>query len=282
MMTPQTHAGPAGPIINNVVRWNHPACLLASGCWLSVVLLLHAMNAWHVLAHRIVGPEHWAFPAENSLFNMQGEHTIPAWFSGVMLWTAGLGILVLAVLNFRLSRLTGLQWAVLGATFLYLSADEVLALHEKLNAPAARLLEDRIHLASPWVIFGAPFAAVIGLICLPLMRKISPTARVTFVLAGVVFVTGAIGVELAGETVKRILHGGEGSKLYTFFYTTEELLEMLGVVIFLHAMHLQLASHWRGQAVSRAGLGDTPGNTLRSLNAQYPADPPRFHKPPAA
>lgn len=256
-MTSPSHAGPAGPIHDNAIRWNHPTCLLATGCWLAAVVLLHTLNIWHVLAHRIVGPEHWACFHEDSLFNMQGEHTIPAWFSAVMLWTAGLGILSLAVLSFRLNRWASLQWAVLGATFLYLSADEALALHERLNAPAAHLLGDRIRLASPWVIFGAPFAALIGLICLPLMLTISPTVRYTFMLAGIVFISGAIGVELAGETLKRILHGGEGSKLYTFFYTTEELLEMLGVVIFLHAVHMQLATHWRSPATALTGTTDT-------------------------
>lgn len=229
------------------ILWSHRPSIIVTGCWLAGVLIIQLLNAWHILSHRIAGEDHWLSTA-NNIFSVQGEGTIPAWFSGVMLWSAGLGAMVLAAIEPRRTGINRtLGWGILGAAFFYLSADEILGLHENLNATTEELLGVPKAATSPWIIFGVIFVVVIGLLSVPLLRSLNRTTSFTIILAGAVFVTGAIGVECVGETIHRSINNREGSKVYTLLFTLEEFLEMLGVVIFLHAIHLRMACLWKAR-----------------------------------
>ena len=202
---------------------------------------MHLLNAWHKLSHRIVDTGYWSDPNNSNIFSVQGERTLPAWYSGVMIWSAGLGLIILMNFELKRNRLTAMFWGLLALTFFYLSADEALGLHEKLNAPARQMLGNST-IEAPWVVLGLIFACLIGLTCIPLLYSLTKTIRNTMIFAGVVYLSGAVGVEVVGETVKWVINGGQTTKLYTLCYCIEELLEMLGIVIFLHAIHLQLVS----------------------------------------
>jgi len=64
-----------------------------------------------------------------------------------------------------------------------------------------------------------------------------------FIIAGVVFLTGAVGLELIGGRVEE-LYGipvektfdNSANVLFKFLYTCEEFLEMLGIIIFIYAL----------------------------------------------
>ena len=109
--------------------------------------------------------------------------------------------------------------------------------------------------------------AIIGLACLPLLLRLSRGVRNTILLAGAVYLTGAIGVELLGEGFKYLYNGGESSKLYTLLFTTEELMEMLGVVILLHAIHMQFAINWASLRLPVAAASDPPANIRPRVTA---------------
>ncbi|GAA3535630.1 hypothetical protein GCM10022394_14040 [Zobellella aerophila] len=71
---------------------------------------------------------------------------------------------------------------------------------------------------------------------------------VLFVFSGVVFVSGAIGFEmLAGRYVE--LHG-KGNLIYSFFYTCEEFLEMLGIVIFIYAVLMYMVGEFKSFSIT--------------------------------
>ena len=235
---------------SEAIRWSHRPCLMITGCWLAGVLVVHLLHTCQVFAHKVFGEGFWSDQTVRAIFSVQGEQTVPAWFSGMMLWTAGIGALALGVLNAKHDRKIGALWCLLGAAFVYLSADEVVSIHEKLNGPAMLVVGDSDVAAAPWIIFGIFFAGIIGLCCLPLLFSVTRTVRNTMILAGVVYVGAAIGVEYVGEVIKAVYYTGEYSKVYTLFFSIEELLEMLGVVLFLHAISLQFASQWRVQAVT--------------------------------
>jgi len=230
--------------------------MMATGFWFGLVILIHLLNACHTLGHRIVDEGYWSDPSLSNIFSVQGEGTVPAWFSGVMLWSAGLGAMGLAVVEYSKTQLISLQWGLLGGVFFYLSADEVLGLHENFNTPARQVLGGPDAIASPWVIFGASFVVIVGLASLPLLLGLSRMVRNTMILSGIVYLSGAIGIELLGENIKFGLADGHGSKLYTLLFTLEEFLEMLGVVIFIHAIHLQYAINWTARCLSVPAADD--------------------------
>jgi hypothetical protein len=121
-------------------------------------------------------------------------------------------------------------WFALAVIFVYLSLDEMISLHELLVPIVGKALHPTGFFLFAWVIVAIPLVAIVGAMFLPfLFRLPRPTAR-RIVIAGSVFVAGALGMELVG------------GKLFTDFGLTpiyyagafvEEALEMVGVVLFI-------------------------------------------------
>jgi hypothetical protein len=61
-----------------------------------------------------------------------------------------------------------------------------------------------------------------------------------FVLSGAIFVTGAIGFEMLGG---KVIQEQGFTVEYAIYYTIEESLEMVGVVIFIFTLIGYIASH---------------------------------------
>ena len=87
---------------------------------------------------------------------------------------------------------------------------------------------------------------VIGLAYLPFVFELPKETRNHFLLAGVIFVTGAFGVEMLGAR-EADLYGYE-TVTYCVLYSLEEMLEMLGIVLFIYALLSYLARQQGGLA----------------------------------
>jgi hypothetical protein len=98
---------------------------------------------------------------------------------------------------------------------------------------AAALLEARPGSLLPWFL-GAVLVAALGVILVPALTEIPPRARVPVVLSGAVYVAGALGVEVFGQRYAR--DHGWWTAQYIAFSTVEELMEMGGVIAFVHAI----------------------------------------------
>jgi len=66
---------------------------------------------------------------------------------------------------------------------------------------------------------------------------------ILFVVSGAIFVAGAIGFELLGGRQHDLY--GTNNLTYRFFYTCEEFLEMLGIVIFIYTLLLYIAGQFK-------------------------------------
>lgn len=253
--TVNIHSDAAAPISSKCkpvdIRWNDRACIRLTAWWLAAVLLLHILNAVRTVMDSVLGDDHGLTLFLEHWFTVQGEDTVPAWFSGVMLWSAGLLLAVTATMSRRLKRPGVLIWILLAAVFFYLSADEVLSFHEKLNGLTRRMLDADLSLRVPWIYPALIFTAMMGAASFPLLRRLSHTVRRIILLAAAVYLTGAIGFEWIGETVKAHNQSSDSLWVYTLIFSMEEFLEMMGVVIFIHALHLQLLSLSRAWLVKR-------------------------------
>src|SRR5690606_19893923 len=84
-----------------------------------------------------------------------------------------------------------------------------------------------------WIVpYGIAVVLLFALL-LPFLKKLRKRTRVLFLLSGTIFISGAIGFEMLGGNV--IQSQGPGA-LFSFFYTCEELLEMLGSSLFIYAL----------------------------------------------
>jgi hypothetical protein len=87
---------------------------------------------------------------------------------------------------------------------------------------------------APWVIPALIFVALVGLSYLPFLMQLKRTTAVLFVVAGATYVMGAVGMDMIGGLIVE-QHGME-SLQHSFARMIEELLEMLGVLVFLYAL----------------------------------------------
>lgn len=88
-----------------------------------------------------------------------------------------------------------------------------------------------LELAYAWVTPGALLAAAIGIACVALLRSESARTRGGLILAGVVFLGGAVVLELVGSLV--LQHFQMVTWHFAVAYHVEEILEILGVTMAL-------------------------------------------------
>lgn len=191
-----------------------------------------------------------AFLGFRRLFGMGGEMNVPAAFSTLLLLlNSGL----LAVLAGRAEARMRPYWVVLGAGFFVMAADEWFAFHERLVEPAASLLVafglEYGHLgplAFAWVAPAFVLVLVLAFAFYPFLGKLSRSSRKRFLLAGLVYLGGALGMEMAGGWYFES-QGGVQDRLYVVMAQIEEFAEMSGLIFFAGALMQEMQQRASGQ-----------------------------------
>jgi len=164
---------------------------------------------------------------------LDGEASLPAWYSSVLMLLSALLMLLVSRhgggSDGRLNR----QWAVLGGLFILLSADEAVALHEQLSLPLQQLLHTGGPFFFGWVVAGLGAVMLLGLAYLPFLLRVARRTAVGLVLAGALYVAGALGLEMFGGYVYERFGP---SPYYVFITVCEETLEILGLTVLFNVM----------------------------------------------
>jgi len=169
----------------------------------------------------------WAY-----VFDLDADATLPAWFqtamllaSGALLWKIGSS----RDPDDRFSR----HWKILAGVFVYLSADESASLHETLGFWISEHTAWGKSLGVyVWLIPALTLFAGLGIASWKFLRHLPPRTRTAMVIAAVVYVAGAAGMEVVEALLDRLW----GSLSFSLLTIVEETLEMAGLVIFIHAL----------------------------------------------
>jgi hypothetical protein len=173
-------------------------------------------------------------------FNLDGETNLPTYFSSFLLALCA-GLLLLIARRIRETRRPmAAYWRVLGWMFLAMSFDEFSSLHEKVGTYIKGHVTP-MHgvFYSPWVIAGLPFVAVLGAVYMRFLLRLPARFRIGFVLAGSIYVGGALGMEMLDGWYADI-HGYE-NWTYVLLTTIEEAMEMAGAIVFAKYLRRYLA-----------------------------------------
>jgi hypothetical protein len=158
------------------------------------------------------------------LFDLDEEQSFGTWFSSLMLFACAGLLLLIAARSTNASKTQSAGWTFLGLGFALLSVDEVVGLHEIFNTVSDY----------SWTIPGFVIAAVAGVAFLPFIASLPARTRRFFILAGLIFVAGALGVERATESY---MHADLLDTLdYNLSTALEEALEMSGVIVMIFAL----------------------------------------------
>ncbi len=179
------------------------------------------------------------------LFNVGTELNLPAFFSTFILVFAALLLAVITVLEKKRQASHVSHWAMLAFGFLFMAVDEAVTLHEMMVEPTRTLLGDgnlgAFYFA--WVIPGIVLVLVLGLYFLKFLLHLPAKTRFTFLMAAIIYLSGAIGLELIGGRYAE-LHGTH-NLAYNMISTVEESLEMAGVIIFIWALLAYIAGNYK-------------------------------------
>src|SRR5918992_1249460 len=162
------------------------------------------------------------------LVNLDGEHNLASWYSSVILLLSAL----LLTLIWRLSRHRAdplsRYWLGLALIFFYIAIDEAATIHETV---VERLVIDTLptfttsgYLLYPWVLAGAAFVGAVGLTYWRFLARIPPRTRVGFIIAGTLYVSGALGVDMLEANQEST--SGQATLGYGLLVGLEEGLEM--------------------------------------------------------
>lgn len=167
------------------------------------------------------------------LFGLGEEGNIPTWFSSLLLGSAALACLGAAILSRSAGRAFAKTWVFLGVLFVFLSADEASQIHELTVAPLRRVHQSQFLRYIGWVLPYAALALLLSLVLLRFWWRLPAKTRILTALSAVLYVFGAIGMELITGYYSRNV---PGRPLLPLFVAAEEILEMVGVGTFLFAV----------------------------------------------
>ena len=163
-------------------------------------------------------------------FDFGKEKNLPSIFSFLLLFAASI-LLFRIGFSKEIIYVKNSFWKFLGLLFLFLSFDELLRIHEKVG-PALKdfIPSDGIFYYS-WVI---PYLAGLLVIFMFIAKSLFLLPYHTkkwFFISGAVFIFGAVGLEMtAGFFISKGLI--DDTQVFVL-YTLEELLEMIGVQLFI-------------------------------------------------
>lgn len=192
-------------------------------------------------------------PNANSLFDVDKEKSIPAFFSALELFTAAVLLAVIARFQRRAKRLFSMQWAVLAITLFLFAVDEACEIHEKLAAPVRLLfgIEDQSFILYAqrlgvfnfsWVVPALIGIAGFGCYLLKFLAHLPKSTRWEFVVAAAIFFGGAVGMEMVGGAHSELY--GQKTALYKFYTTVEEGMEMAGSLLLIRALLRHISSNY--------------------------------------
>ncbi len=168
------------------------------------------------------------------MFDFNLERNVPTLYSSTNLMFSAL-LLMFVAAKHKAIKLPWVPWVGLSAVFCLLSIDEFFELHERTAAPVQQLLNISKDFYYVWSIPYLLFIGVLFLLYFKLLMRLPERTRFLFILAGILFISGAVGFEAIGNFQSEIVQSRE-TLAYRLFVTCEEFLEMLSIVIFIYSL----------------------------------------------
>lgn len=168
------------------------------------------------------------------LFDFDTEGNIPALYSTISLGFCSLLLAIIASFEQSVNSQYAKFWQGLSFIFLFLAVDEACSIHEELIPILRTAFNTKGLLFFPWVIPAVILLIIFLVVFRGFIINLPPKIRHLFLVAGSIYVGGAIGMELIGGYFADVY--GFNTKAYWLASTTEELLEMFGIVVFIYGL----------------------------------------------
>lgn len=172
------------------------------------------------------------------LFDLSNEQTFATWYASLLFLFSAFLLVLIAVVHRGSDRgKEAVYWGGLAVVFLLLSADEVAMVHEWTAnlAPAGRGV-----FYYSWVFAGLALVGGLSVVYVPFVLRQNRRLRLLLVAAAVVFVGGALGMEMLNAWLEDYYPSAQLAYMLTT--AVEESMELAGLIVFVYALldHLRL------------------------------------------
>ena len=184
------------------------------------------------------------------IFHFNAEGNIPSIYSAAAILFSAFLLWSIGKLENEKAKKRTFYWKLLSLIFIFLAIDELISIHESFSDDSKDLLGNTtagglLHFA--WIV---PYALIFGFFALFMMKflfQLPAATRNLFITAGIVFVSGAVGMEMIGG--RYVFYHGKEELQYALMITFEEVLEMVGVVIFIYALSAYLIKNVSNKSI---------------------------------
>ncbi len=158
-------------------------------------------------------------------FDFNNERNLPTYVATINLLISAYLLRLISSYESKKSDPYRFHWIILSLIFLFLACDEFFRIHDRL---------DRSYMGG-WLKFYIIPVIVIGIYYLYFLKSLPRKIRYKIILAGSLFIAGAIGMEIVGVLIKTNGYNIK-SLIYRLSITIEESLEFIGIILFIHAL----------------------------------------------
>lgn len=215
----------------------------------SLMILIASLTALSFLTQTTLIPGIHSHAGLFRALNVNREDSIPNWYSSLGLALAAVLLaLIVRELDARKETLERSRWITLAAGFTFMSIDEIAGFHEQIGRIVGRIRHFDGWLSYAWVIVALGALLMMIPYFFAFLKRMEPRMRRRFLVAGFIFVGGAVGFEMIGGRIQD--QWGEDCLGYLVSVHIEEFMEMTGVVLFNSALIEYLASLRGGSPLS--------------------------------
>ena len=173
------------------------------------------------------------------IFDPVKEASITTVFAMLNLLISSILLFVIYLNRRKLQRTGSRYWLILSIIFFALSIDEVAQLHERSGNMIADMdaFSSQVHESfNPDFVFTGFFALVVFVAFIPFLWQLTRRTFVLFLVAGGIFVSGALLLELVELFLLQQKIADEGDALLVIRSIVEEVCELYGIAIFNFAL----------------------------------------------
>ena len=209
-----------------------------AGAFLCVIAVLMTINTTLLFLYFYLGDGELYGLVD--LFDLDIEGNVPTLYSAAAVLVCSALLALITTVKWHDPAGRRFHWLGLSLLFFFLGVDEGTGIHEEIGSWLERFYEARGAVYFFWVVPYGIATFVLAVTYLKFTWALPADTRWRFVTAGTLFVVGALGIEMLGA-MEADLHGTT-TLTYSILYSIEELLEMLGIVVFIHALLLYLGN----------------------------------------
>jgi len=175
------------------------------------------------------------------MFNPDEENNIPTFFSTFSLLAVTVLLQFISAYKKQKQDAFAVYWKIAAILFFFFALDEAASVHELLIVPMRQLFHAKGIFYFAWVIPGIFLLAVLSLAYIRFFLHLTTKAKGLLLISTSLIVGGGVGFELLDGWYA--FNYGTNNLGYGLLATTEESLEMAGMVTFIYVLLRYISTH---------------------------------------